>query len=707
MDSSESLPFGELLRMFRERRNPKLSQQGLARAMSVDRQTIVAWETGKYLPKDRTRIIELAEKLHLDEPEMNQLLQAALLEPLPPWYVPYHRNLLFTGREGLLQEIHQKLLPESVVRSSQPCAVNGLGGIGKTQTALEYAYRYRHDYSAVLWLQADSHEVLISSCTQLAQEMDLPERNEADQAKVVAGFRRWLKRKTRWLLILDNVEDLCVVKEFLPPGYHGYVLLTTRASMTEPVALAYALEPMSEQEGILFLLRRAGMLSYEARLEQASPADSVHAKRLWEEVEGLPLALDQIGAYIHASRCSLAYYQNLYTDQQRRPDLLKLRGKMPPGHPESVVTTLSVAFEKIQRLDPVAVEVLQVCAFLHPKAIPVEIITRGGDALGNGLSSLMKDPLLLDQTIDLLQTYSLVRRDAQENTLSIHRLVQTVLQDSLSEQERRRWAIRTTGALNLLFPEKEYGQWNICERLVPHIVVCTQLAETWERSEKHIATLLTKMATYLRHHTAYNEVEMLYKQALRIREHIFGVNHPPAIRPLTHLRVLSIEQDQEVEEGKIFQRVLSMWEQALGADHPEVMRTLNALAILHYRKEQYNQAMLFYRQTLHMGRQILGSDHPEVTIPLDGLGRLQENYIKVESFYQRALRIWDHLLGPDHPQVAFALHHLTDLSPHPSGSSYEMRLFPQALPIRESVLGSDSPQGTGVRQGKDLLSKEG
>src|SRR5712692_10919868 len=134
MNMSEIQSFGEALRGFRERK--RMSQLELAKALGVNRQSIGAWELGKNPPKDRTRVLELARVLGLDDRETNVLLAAAFLDPLPPWHVPYHRNLLFTGREEILQELHRGLVPGTAAAVTQSRAISGLGGIGKTQTAL-------------------------------------------------------------------------------------------------------------------------------------------------------------------------------------------------------------------------------------------------------------------------------------------------------------------------------------------------------------------------------------------------------------------------------------------------------------------------------------------------------------------------------------------------------------------------------------------
>jgi DNA-binding XRE family transcriptional regulator len=172
---------------------PKVSQQKLADALHVNRQTVVAWERGDNPPKDRTRVLEIAKYLHLNDEETNELLQAALLDPLPIWNVPFHRNLFFTGRSGILQQLHSTLLPGAVAASTHPQAISGLGGIGKTHTAIEYAYLYQGEYSAVLWVQADSREILISEFEKLGHLLNLSGLHEKDQNQTVSAVKHWLK----------------------------------------------------------------------------------------------------------------------------------------------------------------------------------------------------------------------------------------------------------------------------------------------------------------------------------------------------------------------------------------------------------------------------------------------------------------------------------------------------------------------------------
>src|SRR5205823_2904680 len=129
---------------------------------------------------------------------------------------PYRRNMFFTGREDILTRLHDTLIAGKTAALTQPQAISGLGGIGKTQTAVEYAYRYGSEYQAVLWAKADSREVLVSDFVGIADLLNLPEKSEQDQNRVVNAVKRWLQANKDWLLILDNADDLAIVSDFLP-----------------------------------------------------------------------------------------------------------------------------------------------------------------------------------------------------------------------------------------------------------------------------------------------------------------------------------------------------------------------------------------------------------------------------------------------------------------------------------------------------------
>ncbi len=311
MKSGGRRAFGELLGQFRI--EAKLTQKQLADRMGRSRGTILNWENGTYLPKERTLVLELAKHLHLDEFKRDQLLEAALFDPLGTiWTIPFQRNPFFTGREEVLSRLRQALDLGTTVALMQPQALKGLGGIGKTHTAIEYAYRYRDEYRVILWAPATTSSMLQMSLISIAAVLNLPQKNEREQEVIVKAVKQWLMHHANWLLILDNVEDLESVGLLYPWAHSGHVIITTRSQSVGGIAHSIPVEKMEPEEGAIFLLRRAALIGPQKEKEQAQGPEYKKARHLSEVLGGLPLALDQAAAYIEKTQCGFATYLTLY-----------------------------------------------------------------------------------------------------------------------------------------------------------------------------------------------------------------------------------------------------------------------------------------------------------------------------------------------------------------------------------------------------------
>lgn len=663
MNDSQVPPFGEMLRRFRRRR--KLSQQKLAIQIERSRESVSLWERGLEYPDTIGIMGTLADALSLNREEKRLFFEARYGVPavLPLHNLP-ERNLYFTGREAVLENLDKHVTGEDGKAIAIRQAINGLGGIGKTQVALEYAYRYRREYHDILWAVADSPEALIASYVQLATLLWLPERDEPDQKKVVEAVKRWLSQHRRWLLILDNVEDLHVLRRFVPVPQQGTVILTTRNEVTEPLAQSLILDIMPDEEALLFLLKRAGYLSPEATRTDALDTDVViTAQNVVESLGGLPLALDQAGAYMWEVKCSLQGYMLRY--QQQQALLLHRRGSIPTDHPESVMTTFSLAFEQVRQRSPAAAELLKLCTFLAPEAIPEELITGGATHLGVIFQELASDQFAFDLAIESLLTFSLLKRERGSKVLTVHRLVQAVLYHAMTPTEREEWMGRLIIALDTVFPTVTQEVWSACERLVPHVLAVFQSDLTQENSESlEFASLLYKAGIYLRQRSQHALAEQFYLRALHIREQVLGPHHLTVAKSLNGLANLYRDQDNLAQAELFYQRALQISEQQLEPTHSDLAALaaiLNNLALVYTDRGKYEQAKLLYERAFHIMEHIHGSLHPVTghllnNLALNALGQYQ--YEEAEQYFLQAREIWEQTLGPDHLDLALTLNGL-------------------------------------------------
>ena len=700
------------VRLSREREQRGWSQQELADQLGTTPVNVSRWERGLTTPSPyfRHKLCGLfgktAQELGLVEDRADSRSEQARAEALsgqavatapstgiaPLWNVPHRRNPFFTGREDVLERLHHTLTAGKTAALTQPQAITGLGGIGKTQTALEYAYRYRSEYQAVFWVRSDTRETLVSDLAAIADLLHLAGASAQDQSRAVEAVRRWLSANDRWLLILDNADDLEMVNELLPTAGSGHILLTTRAQATGLLAQSVELGQMEPEESALFLLRRAKLLGRDAPLDTASYAEWTQAKAIAKLLGGLPLALDQAGAYIEETACGLAGY--LERHQQRRAALLQRRGRLASEHPEPVATTWSLAFENAGQANPAAPELLRLCAFLHPDAIPEELISEGAPELGPLLAPVAAEPLELDAAIEVLRRHSLIRRSLDTNTLAIHRLVQAVLKDQMDEQTRCLWAERAVRAVNAVFSQEETPSRTYYGQFLPHAMVCAELIEQYGFSFPEAAHLPHAAGDYLYSHHEHVQAESLLKQALALRQQSLGPEHPDTARTLNLLANLYMYNGEYQQAELLVQTALATYECVLGAAHPQIADALNVLGNIYLYTGRHAQAEALLRRALSIQEQVSGPADlllAEVLHSLATLSFYQGKYAQAELFYKRVLETVEQAMGPEHPDTLVILTNLAHLSYEEGKYQQAEILLQRTLALREQALGPEHP----------------
>lgn len=740
---SEKIEFRSLLRALRIRKGPTWKQPVMADALGFSHRLYVAWENGESVPSTK-KLRRIADYFKLNREYEEELYRAAAQAPPRIHNFPFSQNTFFTGRETHLERLSKLLQESGTVEITQSVGISGLGGIGKTQLALEYAYRhYPKVYLTVLWVNAADGTTLQASYDSIAKLLELPERDEREADKRVQAVKRWLEEHTSWLLVMDNADDLQLARSFLPSKPLGHVVFTTRSQIVRDsnIAVQIQLEEMTLEEGLLFLLQRSGVIQGETTLAAVDSKVRESAQQLVELLGKHPLALDQAGAYIEETGVSIADYIQLY--QEEHSFLLNKNSPDPPGtnyHPETVVATVRLSFRKACIRYPAAEDVLYFCSFLQPDAMPEEVFYQA--------DSLKLDAKSFNAVMAALRRYSLIKRNAQEKILSMHRLVQSVLRDGITPDLRKQWQERVARALNAAFPEVDFEEWAKCGRLLPHAVICM----TWEKHEQYFISeasdLLNKAGTYLiergqysdaepllmhallirrrllgedhldiartlnnlaslyRRQGKYDEAEPFYRQALTIREKLLGTEHPETARSLNNLAIFYQSQKEYKQAESLYQRTIAIYELHLGSDHPDVARTLNNLAILYKDQGKYEEAELVYQRTIAIYERHLGMEHPDIARTLNNLAVLhvyQGKYEQAELLYQRALSIREKCLGADHPATAISLYRLATLYQHTGNYKEAEALFQRTLSIQEQLLELTHPDTLATRKSYSTL----
>ncbi|MBW4698755.1 MAG: tetratricopeptide repeat protein [Aphanocapsa lilacina HA4352-LM1] len=648
------------------------------------------------------------------------------------WNVPLDRNPCFTGREQLLIQLNKLL------REGTKVALSGMPGVGKTQIAAEYVHRYREHYRAVFWLRAQTISELVAGFVDLALLLELPLRDEGNQAEVLAAVKRRLTREGSWLLVVDNVDDLEMVLPQLPNNPSGRVLLTTRATTTG-LLRRVEVPALETENGALLLLRRAKIIEAQATLEDVRPEELCIAEEVSREVGGLPLALDQAGAYIEETRASLQKYLRRYRQDGAR--LRAISRKFAIGH-ASVTVAFDLAFMEIQRSSPTASELLRACAFLAPDAIAREIFTGAAQEWGDTLRDVA-DEEIFERAVEAASCFSLLHMDIRHRVLGVHRLVQDILKDGMSNDELRLWAERATRAVERVFPFVRPDNWPVCERLLPQAQAVKKLVEEWSLEFEVAANLLNKAGYYLRERGRYAEAESFYKLMLSVREKVLGVNHPRVASSINYLAGLYQIEGRHNEAEPLFCRALKIFEAAMETGKP-ALASINGLARLYKEQRQfdkaeklllraleirkknsgeessqaalslydlaelnkawrrYRKAQQWYEQALAIQNELPQSEQSDLARTLDGLGWLfvsQNRYAKAEPLFVRALGVRERLSGPEHPDVATCVLGLASLYRRQGRLGEAEPLYQRALSIRENTFGSDHPKVADVLDG--------
>jgi tetratricopeptide (TPR) repeat protein len=572
----------------------------------------------------------------------------------PIFHVPHPRNDAFTGRAVLIDELREDMAGDDPSRHVQ--ALYGLGGVGKTQTAVEYAYRYADSYRIVYWLRAEETASTWLDYAALAGAIGLNLPKDASLETVRHLLRRHLENRSDYLLIFDNAGSPAGIRDFLPTPCRGSILITSRNPNWGSLARSAAVHGLTRDESVQFLRRRTGRIDPEAS-----------AKKLAQALGDLPLALEQAGALIRESRISFNDY--LHKFESHWAELL---GQKRPGgdYPDSVAMTWELSFRQVEAENPSAIRLLNLLSFLSPDGIGRSLLAKNFQHLPEDLSMTVADQLMLSRAVEALAQFSLIEVHAdkeappdERHTITMHRLVAALARDRLDEDGRRAWAGAAARliAAAFVFDSADPLTWPVAAAVLPHALSAATHAQSTGVPVEITCGLLDQAGRYLNRFAQYDQAKGLLDRALAISRRAYGDESPKVSAIANNLGRVLARLGQRDLARQHFEWALAIDRNTYGDSDPHAATVMNNYAMVLHATGQLDSARQHFESALWIFENTYGPEHPKVATLLNNLGYIHQaagDDQSAHDLFHRALAIAEPALGTSHPTVASILHNL-------------------------------------------------
>jgi tetratricopeptide (TPR) repeat protein len=619
--------------------------------------------------------------------------------------IPFARNPHFVGRQEEIQELEDLI---SAPDGPRKLAITGLGGVGKTQIALELAYRRRdrEPECSTFWIPCTSYEAVEQGCMSIAQLVGL---HDVDPAEVKERLKTYFSQTNeKWILIFDNADEFEMwtkgspiappLKDIIPWSENGHVLFTSR---NRQLALNLAGSNVVSMPDVD---QKTGKEIFQKLLMRKDLLQDDHVTNaLLERLAFLPLAISQAAAYINQNDISLARYMSLLGEQEA--STIELLGKEfdDDGRyaeiQNPVATTWLVSFAQIHQVDKVASEYLSFMACINPRDIPESILpattsaTRKVEALG------------------LLKAYSFVSAQVDDSVFSLHRLVHLATRNWLRKGESlESWVQKAADQLDKIFPDSNHDDRQNWRDYLPHALYLIDSAEFQACQGSH-DDLLARIGSCLQSDGRYGEAEIVFQSVLELREGACGTEDPDTLVSVSQLGLVNARQGKYDQAEALHRRALQGREKVLGPEHPNTLVSVSQLGSVLARQGKYDKAQALHRRALQGYEKVLGPEHPNTLVSVSQLGSVlddQGKYDEAEAMHRRALQGREKVLGPEHPDTFTSVSQLGSVLARQGRYDKAEALHRRALQGREKVLGPEHPNTlVSVSQLGSVLARQG
>lgn len=617
-----------------------------------------------------------------------------------PFIVPYQRNMHFTGREKLLETIRNELSKMASKRWNRRLALHGLGGVGKTQLALEYAYSRKDEYDNVYWITAATQMTLFSGFREIAkQTFCLHNILNLKPSDVASEVLSWLNRESKWLLILDNLDDLSVIDGYLPDLSTGHTLITTRDQHYDHIpAEGLEIGPLEFDDAInLLLIRSNTMLNSMAYEDMDARNIKLVMGEIVRELGLLPLAIEQAAGYIREASKDIFKFLPSYRQNRKIHHARISRGNRN-YYSKSVATTWFLSFQSIEESNSDASKLLQLLAFLNPDGILLEFLEVGVDGMDDELREIVGNRDRLFEALGELQRFSLIGRQGShtdEQRITIHRLVQCVIKDEMSSEQYDRMVSTVVSLCNAAFPPwHDWDQALLHRSRLYEDQVVGPVSDVPLIRHDSLGNLLSRLGLFLREDGKYQQANEVLERALKVLE-FNGASEIGLSTARAMLAWCYVYQGLYMKAVAFEEQVVESRLRILGNEDPLTLESMADLARIYRVIGQYSKAVELKCHVLSVRRKLFGDEHDNTLMAMTYLahsyrdmGECQKAAELEEKVLQARMKLFD----PEHPTTLQAMAHL-GATYHSQGRYREAAdLQQKALEAEIRVLGKEHPE---------------
>ncbi len=607
---------------------------------------------------------------------------------------------VFVGRQDALMSVARTLGTGEAGVIAQ--SVVGLGGVGKSELALQYAHQRRGDYRLVWWLLAETREDIEAGLAGLGRALAAPVAPAAAAGApapdAATWALAWLAAHDRWLLVFDNAEHPDDLQPYLGRLRTGHVLITSRRATgwTATGTTVLRLPVLSEGAAVDLLNRTLDD-------PHAAPADERAARQeLAAELGGLPLGLRQVAAYIAATpgMTAVEYLRRLRTAPQwalaatptalpepTAPAGLGSANRSARSDEQVIAATWQVTMDRIAQDHPLAPRVMRLMACLAPDSLPVDVLYRLP-----GHSSAVTDQVQVEQALAALLVYSMIDQAPGRRHLSVHRLVQAVTRAQLTQTEQDQDRATAAALLTQALPDnpRAITSWPAVAELLPHAL--------------HLlppdSAPMSVVLDYLHASGDFRAARDLGRARATALHHRHGPHHPATLASRQDLASWTGQAGDAMAARDLFTELLPIHEQDLGPRHPATLFARRSLA--HWTGEAGDAvaARDLYAELLPIHEQIFGLHHPETLATRHEFANWAGeagDAVAARDLLAKLLPISERVLGPHHPGTLATCYELAHWAGEAGDAVAARDLLDELLPLREQVLGPHHPNTLATR----------